>query len=160
MAVKNKKEGLTVDKIYKTILLVITAAFIITLVLVLFQPFGYHNLDSLKEIEATTIVVQKPQNNSQYFVFIYEEGNDETEMVAEKIVEYAKYANNNKDAKQIYVVKKTSDNVNTILSYLSASFDKTNGFPCLLTISSGSVSQTKSTVSTILTTLDTEMINK
>ena len=49
MAVKNKKEGLTVDKIYKTILLVITAAFIITLVLVLFQPFGYHNLDGLKE---------------------------------------------------------------------------------------------------------------
>ena len=160
MAVKNKKEGLTVDKIYKTILLVITAAFIITLVLVLFKPFGYHNLDGLKEIEATTIVVQKPQNNSQYFVFIYEEGNDETEMVAEKIVEYAKYANNNKDAKQIYVVKKTSDNVNTILSYLSASFEEENGFPCLLTISSGSVSQTKSTVSTILTTLDTEMINK
>ena len=78
-------------------------------------------------------------------------------MVAEKIVEYAKYANNNKDAKQIYIVKKTADNVNTILSYLSSSFDKDSGFPCLLTISSGSVSQTKSTVSTILDTLDTEM---
>lgn len=157
MAVKNRKEGLTVDKIYKVILLVVTASFIIALALVIFKPFGYHNLDSLKEIEATNIVVQKPDNNSQYLVFVYEEGADETEMVAEKIVEYAKYARNNKDAKQIYVVKKTSDNINTILSYLSASFDETNGFPCLLTISSGSVSQTKSTVSTILDTLDTEM---
>lgn len=160
MAVKNKKDGLTIDKIYQTILLVITAVFIIALVLVIFKPFGYHNLDSLKEIEATNIVVQEPANNSQYFVFIYEEGRDETEMVAEKIVEYAKYANNNKDAKQIYIVKKTSDNVNTILSYLSSSFDKDSGFPCLLTISSGSVAQTKSTVSTILTALDTEMTNK
>lgn len=160
MVVKNRKEGLTVDKIYKVILLVVTASFIIALALVIFKPFGYHNLDSLKEIEATNIVVQKPENNSQYFVFVYEEGADETEMVAEKIVEYAKYARNNKDAKQIYVVKKTSDNINTILSYLSASFEEENGFPCLLTISSGSVSQTKSTVSTILDTLDTEMKNK
>ncbi len=160
MAVKNKKDGLTIDKIYQTILLVITAVFIIALVLVIFKPFGYHNLDSLKEIEATNIVVQEPANNSQYFVFIYEEGRDETEMVAEKIVEYAKYANNNKDAKQIYIVKKTVDNVDTILSYLSSSFDKDSGFPCLLTISSGSVAQTKSTVSTILTALDTEMTNK
>jgi hypothetical protein len=160
MAVKNRKEGLTVDKIYKVILLVVTASFIIALALVIFKPFGYHNLDSLKEIEATNIVVQKPENNSQYLVFVYEEGADETEMVAEKIVEYAKYARNNKDAKQIYVVKKTSDNINTILSYLSASFEEENGFPCLLTISSGSVSQTKSTVSTILDTLDTEMKNK
>lgn len=160
MAAKNKKEGLTVDKIYKTILLVITAVFIIALVLVIFKPFGYHNLDSLKEIEASEILSQVPDNDSQYFVFIYEEGRDESEMVAEKIVEYAKYANNNKDAKQIYVVKKTADNVNTILSYLSASFDKNNGFPCLLTISSGSVSQTKSTVSTINTAIDTEMSNK
>lgn len=160
MAVKNKKDGLTIDKIYQTILLVITAVFIIALVLVIFKPFGYHNLDSLKEIEATNIVEQEPDNNSQYFVFIYEEGRDETEMVAEKIVEYAKYANNNKDAKQIYIVKKTVDNVDTILSYLSSSFDKDSGFPCLLTISSGSVAQTKSTVSTILTALDTEMTNK
>ncbi len=160
MAVKNKKDGLTINKIYQTILLVITAVFIIALLLVIFKPFGYHNLDSLKEIEATNIVEQEPANNLQYFVFIYEEGSDETEMVAEKIVEYAKYANNNKDAKQIYVVKKTTENVNTILSYLSASFDKTNGFPCLLTISSGSVSQTKSTVSTINTAIDTEMSNK
>lgn len=160
MAVKNKKDGLTIDKIYQTILLVITAVFIIALVLVIFKPFGYHNLDSLKEIEATNIVAQEPANNSQYFVFIYEEGRDETEMVAEKIVEYAKYANNNKDAKQIYIVKKTVDNVDTILSYLSSSFDKDSGFPCLLTISSGSVAQTKSTVSTILTALDTEMTNK
>lgn len=160
MAVKNKKDGLTIDKIYQTILLVITAVFIIALVLVIFKPFGYHNLDSLKEIEATNIVAQEPANNSQYFVFIYEEGRDETEMVAEKIVEYAKYANNNKDAKQIYIVKKTADNVDTILSYLSSSFDKDSGFPCLLTISSGSVAQTKSTVSTILTALDTEMTNK
>ena len=160
MVAKNKKEGLTVDKIYKTILLVITTVFIIALVLVIFKPFGYNNLDSLKEIEASEILSQVPDNNSQYFVFIYEEGMDESEMVAEKIVEYAKYANNNKDAKQIYVVKKTTENVNTILSYLSASFDKTNGFPCLLTISSGSVSQTKSTVSTINTAIDTEMSNK
>lgn len=158
MAVKKRKEDVSINKVYKMILLGVTAVFVVALLLVIIKPFGYRSLNSLKEIKAEEIVIQETSN--QYFVFIYEPGSDEAKMVEDKIVEYARYAKNNKDAKPIFVVEKTDENTKTIYSYLSASFDKENGFPCLLTISSGSVAQTKSTVSTILTQLDEEMSKK
>lgn len=158
MAVKKRKEDVSINKVYKMILLGVTAVFVVALLLVIIKPFGYRSLSNLKEIKAEEIVIQETSN--QYFVFIYEPGSDEAKMVEDKIVEYARYARNNKDAKPIFVVEKTDENTKTIYSYLSASFDKENGFPCLLTISSGSVAQTKSTVSTILTQLDEEMSKK
>lgn len=158
MAVKKRKEDVSINKVYKMILLGVTAVFVVALLLVIIKPFGYRSLSNLKEIKAEEIVIQETSN--QYFVFIYEPGSDEAKMVEDKIVEYARYAKNNKDAKPIFVVEKTDENTKTIYSYLSASFDKENGFPCLLTISSGSVAQTKSTVSTILTQLDEEMSKK
>lgn len=157
MAVKKRKEDVSINKVYKMILLGVTIAFVVALLLVIIKPFGYRSLSNLKEIKAEEIVIQETTNTNQYFVFIYEPGSDEAKMVEDKIVEYARYARNNKDAKPIFVVEKTDENTKTIYSYLSASFDKENGFPCLLTISSGSVAQTKSTVSTILTQLDEEM---
>lgn len=158
MAVKKRKEDVSINKVYKMILLGVTAVFVVALLLVIIKPFGYRSLSNLKEIKAEEIVIQETSN--QYFVFIYEPGSDEAKMVEDKIVEYARYAKNNKDAKPIFVVEKTDENTKTIYSYLSASFDKEKGFPCLLTISSGSVAQTKSTVSTILTQLDEEMSKK
>ena len=158
MAVKKRKEDVSINKVYKMILLGVTAVFVVALLLVIIKPFGYRSLSNLKEIKAEEIVIKETSN--QYFVFIYEPGSDEAKMVEDKIVEYARYAKNNKDAKPIFVVEKTDENTKTIYSYLSASFDKESGFPCLLTISSGSVAQTKSTVSTILTQLDEEMSKK
>lgn len=160
MAVNKKNDKITTDSVYQIVLLVVSAIFVVAMLLVIIKPFKYRSLDSLPSITASEITTQKPTNNTQYFVFIYETDNEETEMVKEKVIEYAKFAKENSDAKKIYILEKTEDNSNTILDFLSVSFDKENGYPCLLMISSGSVAQTKDTVSTILTTLDTEMANE
>lgn len=160
MTINKKKEQLTINSIYKVVLLVVTVAFVIAMLLVIIKPFKYRALNNIPSITANEITTQKPNNNTQYFVFIYEKDNDETDMVTSKVVEYARYTQNNSEAKKIYILEKTDKNSNIILDFLSASFDAENGYPCLLMISSGSVAQTKDTVSTILTTLDSEMKNK
>ena len=160
MAINKKKDKLTINFVYKVVLLTVTIAFVIAMLLVIIKPFKYRALNNIPSITANEITTQSPSNNTQYFVFIYEKDNDETDMVKDKVVEYARYTQNNSEAKKIYVLEKTEDNSNTILGFLSVSFDAENGYPCLLMISSGSVAQTKDTVSTILTTLDSEMANK
>ncbi len=157
MAKQLKKEGLTVNKIYLGILMAVTAIFVVALVLVLFNVFEYKEFSSLKELQAETFTNQKVEGANSYYVLVYDKDNAENELIEEKVLEYANYAKNKEGASPIFILEYTSANASIIQNKLTSSFNVNTDLPCLVTISNGSVTNPKKTVSSILQLLEDEM---
>ncbi len=160
MAKKNlKEEVVTVNKIYMGILATITAVCLVLVVLMLFNVFDYNNFSNLKEVRAENFTSQiiTGKHSTSYYVLIYDKDNPENELIEDMIVKYANFAKGDHDAYPIFVLEYNSANASIIESKLSSTFNSETGLPCLVTISSGSVSNPKTTVSTILQLLEDSM---
>ncbi len=153
---KEQKQDLTINRIYLIILEIITVLFVVVLLVILINFFEPTSLGRMKSISAEELQNRKLNNNSatSFYVLVYNEDNEENEMIESQVAKYNDYAKKTDDAYPIFVLKYTDRNASIIDTVLPSTFDKNTEFPCLITIVSNSISSTKTTVSTILQALE------
>lgn len=155
---KNKEQGLTINKIYASILGFVTVVFVIALAVVLINSFSKSGLEQMKTISAQEVQNRKLDNDKykSFYVLVYTKDNDENEMIASHVAKYNDYVRktDEEDVYPIFVIEYTDKNAAIIDTVLPSTMNKDTEFPCLITIVSNSISSTKTTVSTILQTLE------
>lgn len=158
MKKKNQEQGLTINRIYLGILGFVTVVFVIALAVVLINSFGGSGLEQMKTISAEELQSRKLNNDSfkSFYVLVYTKDNDENEMIASHVKKYNNYVKttDNEAAYPVFVIEYTDKNAAIIDTVLPSTMNKDTEFPCLITIVSNSISNTKTTVSTILQTLE------
>lgn len=156
MSKKEQKQGLTINKIYLSILGIVTVLFVVALVVVLINSFGPTSLGRMEKISAEELQSRKLDDNSatSFYVLIYTADNEENEMIESQVAKYNDYAKKTEGAYPLFVLEYTDKNASIIDTVLPSTFDENTEFPCLITIVSNSISSTKTTVSTILQTLE------
>ncbi|MBQ8293323.1 MAG: hypothetical protein IJX78_05940 [Bacilli bacterium] len=158
MSKKVKKDS-TINKIYFYILEAIALVFVVALAVVLVKEFTPKTLTTVDKISVTELENRALNDGSatSFYVIIYTADNAENEMIQEKVVEYYEYAKKNEGAYPIFVIEYNEDTDDRIKPLLPSTFDYDKEFPCMITVSSNSISNTKATVSTILQTLEDAM---
>lgn len=157
---KNKKidkKDNVVNKIYLAVLGVVTVLFVVALVLVIVdisKPNDFSRIDNISVEELNKRALEG--NITSFYVLVYTDDEKENELIAESVASYNKYAektrndqNPDNDALPIVKIKYEGKAKEALNSILPSTLD----FPSLITINTGKVETTKTTVSTILQTL-------
>lgn len=164
MAKKLKKENNIANNVYKFVLGLVTGLFIVGLIFVIIdivRPNDFSRLDTISVEELTQRTLK--DKTGSFYVLVYNEGNEENEMIASQVAAYNKYAEEtlsdtdpNNDAYPILKIEYSSKTKEVLKATLpsAVNYDTFAEFPCLITITGNKVSNTKTTVSTILETLE------
>lgn len=164
MAKQLKNENTMINKVYKFILGLVTGLFVVALVFVIIdviRPNDFSRLDTISVEELTKRTLD--DNTASFYVIVFNDGNSENEMIAEQVAAYNEYAkktlsdtDTENDAYPILKMEYSAKTKDILKSTLpsSVNYDTFAEFPCLITISGNQVSNTKTTVSTILETLE------
>lgn len=164
MAKKLKKENQTINNVYKFVLGLVTGLFVVALVFVIIdivKPNDFSRLDNISVEELTKRTLD--DKTGSFYVLVYNDGNEENEMIAEQVATYNEYAKSTlndtdpeNDAYPILKMEYSSETKEILKSTLpsTVNYDTFAEFPCLVTVTGNKVSNTKTTVSTILETLE------
>lgn len=164
MAKKLKKENNIANNVYKFVLGLVTGLFIVGLIFVIIdivRPNDFSRLDTISVEELTQRTLK--DKTGSFYVLVYNEGNEENEMIASQVAAYNKYAEEtlsdtdpDNDAYPILKIEYSSKTKEVLKATLPSTFnyDTFAEFPCLITITGNKISNTKTTVSTILETLE------
>jgi hypothetical protein len=164
MAKKLKNENTMINNVYKFVLGLVTGLFVAALVFIIIdvvKPNDFSRLDNISVEELTKRTLD--DKTGSFYVLVYNDGNEENEMIAEQVAAYNEYAKstlNDTDPKNdAYPILKMEYSTNTkdiLKSTLpsTVNFETFAEFPCLITITGNQISNTKTTVSTILETLE------
>lgn len=164
MAKKLKKENNIANNVYKFVLGLVTGLFIVGLIFVIIdivRPNDFSRLDTISVEELTQRTLK--DKTGSFYVLVYNEGNEENEMIASQVAAYNKYAEEtlsdtdpDNDAYPILKIEYSSKTKEVLKATLpsTVNYDTFAEFPCLITITGNKVSNTKTTVSTILETLE------
>ncbi len=164
MAKKLKKENQTINNVYKFVLGLVTGLFVVALVFVIIdivKPNDFSRLDNISVEELTKRTLD--DKTGSFYVLVYNDGNEENEMIAEQVASYNEYAKSTlndtdpeNDAYPILKMEYSSETKEILKSTLpsTVNYDTFAEFPCLVTVTGNKVSNTKTTVSTILETLE------
>ncbi len=164
MAKKVKNENTMVNNIYKFVLGLVTGLFVAALVFVIIdivKPNDFSRLDNISVEELTKRTLN--DKTGSFYVLVYNDGNEENEMIAEQVAAYNEYAESTlndtdpeNDAYPILKMEYSNDTKDILKSTLPSTinYETFAEFPCLITITGNQVSNTKTTVSTILETLE------
>ena len=164
MAKKVKNENTMINNIYKFVLGLVTGLFVAALVFIIIdvvKPNDFSRLDNISVEELTKRTLD--DKTGSFYVLVYNDGNEENEMIAEQVAAYNEYAESTlndtdpeNDAYPILKMEYSTDTKDILKSTLpsTVNFETFAEFPCLITITGNQVSNTKTTVSTILETLE------
>jgi hypothetical protein len=164
MSNKFKNENTPINNAYKFILGLITGLFLVGLIFVIIdviRPNDFSRLETISVEELTQRTLK--DKTGSFYVLVYNEGNEENEMIASQVAAYNEYAEEtlndadpDNDAYPILKIEYSNKTKDVLKATLPSSFnyDTFAEFPCLITISGNKVSNTKTTVSTILETLE------
>ena len=154
MAKKLKKDNnSTINKIYLWILAGITCLFLAGLVFAVLDIVLPNDFSRIDNISASDLEKkQVGSKTTEFYVLIYKENDAENELIASQIASYDTYvdmtkmdADDTNDGLPIYKIEFNEKNKSVVSSIVTDA-----DCPCLVKISSGTVADTKSTVSTIL----------
>ncbi len=164
MAKQLKNENTVINKGYKFILGLITGLFVVALVFVIIdvvRPNDFSRLDDISVDELTKRTLD--DKTGSFYVLVYNDGNEENEMIAEQVAAYNEYAKSTladtdpeNDAYPILKMEYSAKTKEILKSTLpsAVNYDTFAEFPCLITVTGNKVANTKTTVSTILETLE------
>lgn len=164
MSNKFKNENTPINNAYKFILGLITGLFLVGLIFVIIdvvRPNDFSRLETISVEELTQRTLK--DKTGSFYVLVYNEGNEENEMIASQVAAYNEYAEEtlndadpDNDAYPILKIEYSNKTKEVLKATLPSSFnyDTFVEFPCLITISGNKISNTKTTVSTILETLE------
>ena len=164
MAKKLKNENTVVNKAYKFVLGLVTGLFLVALIFVVVDVVRPNDFSRLENISVEELTKRTLDNGTgSFYVLVYNAGNEENEMIEAQVAAYNEYAkstlndtNSDNDAYPILKMEYSNKTKEILKSTLPSSlnYDTFAEFPCLITITGNSVSTTKTTVSTILETLE------
>lgn len=146
MAEKNSKKGVSVTNIIFLVGIIgITLFFIIFTLFMVAKPFAITKYDQMKEITFENLIKEKTNKHSSYYVFVYDNTNEDSEELTSAILSYANYARTHTTAEPIYLMN-AKDAKNKDNSYTA---------PTLVYVASDKVSTTYTTYSKIFNQLST-----
>lgn len=163
MSKKLEKDNNVINKIYLAVLIAVTVLFLVGLVLVIIDVTKPNDFSRIDTIEAEEIQQRMLKDKTvTFYVLVYNEENDENELISAGITAYDEYvaktmkdADPENDAAPILKIEFSGKNKEVLKSLLPSGFDDVKDLPCLITFTDGKISNTKTTVSTILDTLQT-----
>ena len=104
---ENKKSTL-VTKIFYLSFIVIFLAFVVVVLLTIFKPFDYKELNQLKHTTVEKCLeenINAAGKQSKYYVLVYSSNDNENEQMFDAVIEYANFAKSHKDVNKIFVIE-------------------------------------------------------
>lgn len=150
---KNNKNG--INKIYLGALALVTVLFVVFLVITLIdmaRPNDLTRIDnvSVEELQKRTL----NDGTGTFYILVYTADNEENDLIVNQVIDYDKYADKKDEASPIVKIEYKTETKEALKAILPSDLNYETGLPCLITISGNKVSNTKTTVSTILETLE------
>ena len=120
----------------------------------IFSVKGFDDIESVDINDYTSI------EDGEYYVFVYNTESEKHKQLVDFVIQYAEHERTNFSAKNIYILNYKENLDITGKGHMDVGTAETTikkSIPALLLIKDGKISETKTTVSTIKTTLYNEM---
>lgn len=153
----DKKSRVTSIIFLVSIITVTVLLFCFTFYMVSCSPFAVKEFDDIHKVDIDDYTSIE---DGEYYVFVYNTESEKHEQLVDFVIQYAEYERTNFSAKNIYILNYEDNKDITGKGHMDIGTAETTikkSIPALLLIKDGKISETKTTVSTIKTTLYNEM---
>lgn len=153
----DKKSKVTSIIFLVSIIAITVLLFCFTFYMVSCSPFSVKEFD---KIDSVNIDNYTSIEDGEYYVFVYNTESEKHEQLVDFVIQYAEHERTDFSAKNIYILNYKENLDITGKGHMDVGTAETTikkSIPALLLIKDGKISETKTTVSTIKTTLYNEM---